>query len=121
MSKELELKTCPFCGQYAMMDPDIDPRDACTCDGAQSWRARCRVYEARVSAMEKLCGKECEKISAHYHPVGEETFALLKDVLHGVCFKQIGKVVIALTDGTALTLSKKGVRRVAKVDLELGQ
>lgn len=34
MSKELELKTCPFCGQYAMMDPDIDPRDACTCDGA---------------------------------------------------------------------------------------
>lgn len=61
MSKELELKTCPFCGQYAMMDPDIDPRDACTCDGAQSWRARCRVYEARVSAMEKLCGKECEK------------------------------------------------------------
>ena len=77
MSKEVELKTCPFCGQYAMMDPDIDPRDACTCDGAQSWRASCRIYEARVNAMEKLCGKECEKISAHYHPVGEETFALL--------------------------------------------
>lgn len=83
MSNDIQMKTCPFCGQFAMLAPDIDPRDACTCDGAQRWRARCRVYEARVSAMEKLCGKECEKISAHYHPVGEETFVLLKDVLHG--------------------------------------
>lgn len=62
-----------------------------------------------------------KKISTHYHPVGEETFALLKDVLHGVCFEQIRKTVITLTDGTTLTLSTKGVRRVAKVDSELGQ
>lgn len=64
MSEELELKTCPFCGQYAMMDPDIDPRDACTCDGAQSWRASCRVYEARVSAMESSAERNVKK-SAH--------------------------------------------------------
>ena len=60
-----------------------------------------------------------KKISAHYHPVGEETFALLKDILKGVCFEQIGKVVIHLKDNSALTISTKGVRRVAKVDLEL--
>lgn len=121
MSKELELKTCPFCGQYAMMDPDIDPRDVCNCDAAGKYRACCRIYEARVNALEKLCGGECKKISANYNPVGEETFGLLKDILHGVCFDQIGKTVIALTDGTALTISAKGVRRVAKVDLELEQ
>lgn len=121
MSKELQMKTCPFCGQYAMMDADIDPREVCSCEGAVRYRDNLRTYEARLSAMDKLCGGECEKISAHYHPVGDEVFALLKDVLHRVCFNQIGKVVIALADGTALTISTKGVRRVAKVDLELGQ
>ena len=119
MSKEVEMKTCPFCGQYVMMDADIDPRDVCTCDAVEKWRARCRLFESRAEALDKLCGKECEKISAHYHPVGEETFALLKDILKGVCFEQIGKVVISLKDDTALTISQKGVRRVAKVDLEL--
>ena len=60
-----------------------------------------------------------KKISAYYHPVGEETFALLKDILKGACFEQIGKVVIHLKDDSVLTISTKGVRRVAKVDLEL--
>lgn len=121
MSKELQMKACPFCGQFAMMGPDIDPRDVCNCDASEKYRVRCRVYEARQEALYKLCGKECEKISAHYHPVGGETFALLKDILKGVCFEQIGKTVIALKDGTALTISTKGVRRVAKIDMELDQ
>ncbi len=119
MSNEVQMKTCPFCGQYAMLEPDIDPRDVCNCDASKKWRVRCRTFELRAEALDKLCGKDAEKISAYYHPVGEETFALLKDVLKGVCFEQIGKVVIHLKDNTALTISAKGVRRVAKVDLEL--
>lgn len=121
MSKGLEMKTCPFCGQYAMMDPDVDPRDVCNCDAAKKWQGNCRTYEARKNALEKLCGNECARINAEYRPVGEETFGLLKDVLRAVCFDQIGKAVIALTDGTTLTIGTKGVRRVAKVDVELGR
>lgn len=121
MSKELQMKTCPFCGQYAMMDADIDPREVCTCDGAEDYKNSKRTYEDRLMALKKLCGPDCKNISAHYHSVGEETFALLQDILHGICFGQIGKTVITMDDATTLTLSVKGVRRVAKVDLELNQ
>jgi hypothetical protein len=71
--------------------------------------------------LKKLCGEDAAKISAYYHPVGDETFALLKEILRGVVFDKIGKTVIGLKDNTTLTISIKGVRRVAKVDLELNQ
>lgn len=119
MSNEIQMKTCPFCGQLAMLEPDVDPRDVCNCDAAVSYREDCQVFAVRTAALEKLCGEDAGKISAYYHPVGDETFALLKEILRGVVFDKIGKTVIALKDNTALTISTKGVRRVAKVDLEL--
>lgn len=119
--KEMQMKTCPFCGQFAMMDPDVDPRDVCNCDAAVSYREDCQVFAVRTAALEKLCGEDAGKISAYYHPVGDETFALLKEILRGVVFDKIGKTVITLKDNTTLTISLKGVRRVAKVDLELNQ
>ena len=59
--KEMQMKTCPFCGQFAMMDPDIDPRDVCNCDASENWRVRCRAFESRTEALDKLCGKDAEK------------------------------------------------------------
>lgn len=44
MSEELQLKTCPFCGQFRMTDPSDDIREKCACDGAKEYRRRNNAF-----------------------------------------------------------------------------
>lgn len=118
---ELRMKQCPFCGRYVMLGPDADPRDVCGCDGAKKYQLSRNIYKNRLNALEKLCGEDCGKINAEYQPVGEETYDLLKRIVYGVCFRQLGKTQIALPDGTALTISESGVKRSVKIVAELAQ
>lgn len=118
---ELQMKVCPFCGRYLMCEADVDPRNACTCDRSKSYQYHQSVYEARLGALKKLCGSECEKIHADYQPVGEETYDLLKQIVRGVCFQQIGKTKFALPDGTELSIAESGIKRGVKIVSELSR
>lgn len=118
---ELQMKHCPFCGQFLMCEPDVDPRDSCKCDKAKDYQHHRTIYENRLNALEKLCGSECEKIHADYQPVGEETYDLLKQIVRGVCFRQIGKTKFALPDGTELSIAESGIKRSAKIVAEFAQ
>ena len=118
---ELQTKHCPFCGQFLMCEPDVDPRDTCTCDKAKTYQYHRIICENRLRALEKLCGSDCDKVHPDYQPVGEETYELLKKIVRGVCFHQIGKTKFSLPDGTELSIAESGIRRSAKIVTEFAQ
>lgn len=118
---DLQMKTCPFCGQYLTCEPDVDPRDMCKCDRAKDYQHRQTVFENRLRALDKLCGSACDKIHPDYQPVGEETYSLLKQIVRGVCFGQIGKTKFSLPDDTELSIAESGIKRTAKITAQFTQ
>ena len=118
---DLQTKICPFCGQYLMCEPDVDPRDVCKCDKAKDYQHRQTICENRLRALDKLCGSDCDKLHPDYQPVGEETYELLKQIVRGVCFGQIGKTKFSLPDDTELSIAETGIKRTAKITAQFAQ
>lgn len=73
----LEMKVCPFCGQYRMTDPSDDIRERCECDGAKEYQRRNAAFLAKEKAIRFFCGDDCAKINARFEVLGDETIALL--------------------------------------------
>lgn len=87
----LEIKVCPFCGQYRMTDPSDDIRERCECDGAKEYQRRNNAFREKIKAIKFFCGDDCAKINARLEVLGDETIALLCDIARGVHFDQIKK------------------------------
>lgn len=122
-----ELKQCPFCGQFMMIDEGEDVRESCSCNEAKKYQNQVADYAIQASRLAKLCGEGCadandipEDIRAVFKLVSEETYALLEDVLYSVVFCRIGKTRIELTDGTTITLSADVLERKMIVKNRLG-
>lgn len=114
----LEMKVCPFCGQYRMTDPSDDIRERCECDGAKEYQRRNSAYLQKKEAIRFFCGDDCAKINARFEVLGDETIALLCDIARGVCFEQIKKVLVTLPDESTLSITEKSVKRTAKIVAE---
>ncbi len=114
----LEMKVCPFCGQFRMTDLSDDIREKCECDGAKEYQRRNSAFLAKKEAIRFFCGDDCAKINARFEVLGDETIALLCDIARGVCFDQIKKVLVTLPDESTLSITGKSVKRTAKVVVE---
>lgn len=114
----LEMKVCPFCGQYRMTDPSDDIREKCECDGAKEYQRRVAAFLAKKEAIRFFCGEDCGKMNSRFEVLGDETIALLCDIARGVCFDQIGKVSVTLPDESTLAITGKSVKRTAKIVVE---
>lgn len=114
----LEMKVCPFCGQYRMTDTQDDIREKCECDGAKEYQRRNAAFIAKKEAIRFFCGDDCAKINARFEVLGDETIALLCDIARCVCFDQIKKVLVTLPDESTLSITGKSVKRTAKIVVE---
>lgn len=114
----LEMKVCPFCGQYRMTDPDADVREQCECDGAKEYQRRNTAFLAKKQAIRFFCGEDCGRINPRFEVLGDETIALLCDIARGVCFGQIGKISVTLPDESTLSITGKITKRTAKIVVE---
>lgn len=114
----LEMKVCPFCGQYRMTDPSDDIRERCECDGAKDWQRRNSVWLEKKEAIRFFCGEESPKINSRFEEMGEETLVLLCEIARGVCFGQIEVASVTLPDESKLTITLKNVKRSARVVAE---
>lgn len=117
----MEVKVCPFCGQYRMTDPDADVRERCECDGAKEYQRRNTAFMGKKEAIKFFCGEDCGRLNSRFEVLGDETIALLCDIARGVCFDQIGKVSVTLPDESTLSITGKSVKRTAKIVVEKEQ
>lgn len=116
---DCELKQCPYCGQFLMCEPDDDPKTVCSCDGAKKYVRQNGIYEARKSALKKLCGEGCEEIAPEYKAVSDDAFELLDKIVHGVAFNIINKTSVALPDGTTLKITADDIERAVTIKAKL--
>ena len=56
----LEMKVCPFCGQYRMTDPDADVREKCECDGAKEYQRRNNAFMGKKRRSSSSAGRTAE-------------------------------------------------------------
>lgn len=113
-----EMKVCPFCGQYRIMDEGNDVREKCECDGAKEYQRRSAAFLAKKEAIRFFCGEDCGKMNSRFEVLGEESIVLLCEIARGVCFGQIGKASVTLPDESALAITEKSVKRTAKIVVE---
>lgn len=57
----LEMKVCPFCGQYRLTDPSDDIRERCECDGAKEYQRRNSAFLAKKKRSGSSAGMIAQK------------------------------------------------------------
>ena len=92
---------CPYCGQVVCAENGRDPREVCSCPGADEWRSRNDTFDRMRLAIYRLFGEHCGLLEPSWKPIDEESYAFLIECAERVVFVDgVEALSIKLADGS---------------------